>query len=163
MYQQVLDDCTRALASDRKHARAYEDRGSLYLILNQDSLALADGDSLIKVDPGNRLGYSIRGTAYQHLNQPEKAVLDYTKCIELFPEHDFAYVNRGTILFSKEKFQEALNDFSKAIAINPLGSYYLNRSFCYFRLGDLANAKADMDMAMQKGENVSAEYKASFK
>jgi tetratricopeptide (TPR) repeat protein len=163
MFQQVLDDCTIALKADPKHARAYEDRGALYLNLNKDSLALADGDSLVKIDPGNRLGYSIRGTAYQRLNQLDKAVDDFTKCISLFPDHDFAYVNRGTVLFSQAKYKEALNDYSKAISINPAGSYYLNRSFCYFKLGDLANAKADMEVALQKGENVSAEYQNAFK
>jgi len=90
-------------------------------------------------------------------------VEDFTTCISLFPDHDFAYVNRGTVLFSQEKYKEALNDYSKAISINPIGSYYLNRSFCYFKLGDLANAKTDMEVAMQKGENVSAEYRAAFK
>lgn len=163
MFQQVIDDCNAALKSDPHHARAYEDRGAIYLDLNRDQEALADGDSLVKIDPANRLGYTIRGTAYQRLNQPEKAMEDYTKCISLFPEHDFAYINRGSLFFKNGKYKEALDDYSKAISIKPAASLYLNRSYCYYRMGDLAKAKEEFKTALQMGAVVSEEYRNAMK
>ena len=163
LFQQVIDDCTIALKSDPKHARAYEDRGAIYLNQSRYAEALADGDSLVKIDPGNRMGYSILGSAYQRLDQPEKAMAEYSKCISLFPDHFFAYGNRGTILFKFEKYNEALADFNMAIRLSPTGQYFLNRSYCYFRLGDTAKAKEDMLTAKQLGENATAEYQNALK
>ena len=105
----------------------------------------------------------MRGASYDYLNQPEQAKDDYTKCISLFPDNEFAYVNRGAILFEENRYKEALDDFNKAISLSPGGNYYLNRSYCYFKLGDLIKAKEDMQTAIRKGETVSVEYQNALK
>ena len=163
LLQLSLADCNVALKTDPRHAKGYENRGLIFLHLNLSKEALADGDSLIKLDPKNKLGYTIHGTAYQRLNEPEKAMADFTKSIELFPDDDFSYGKRGTILYNQyQKYSEALEDFNKAISIRPTGQYYINRSYCYYRLGDTAKAKESVRSALQMGESVSADYKKSL-
>ncbi|HET9826145.1 MAG TPA: hypothetical protein VFP87_12485, partial [Chitinophagaceae bacterium] len=71
---------------------------------------------------------------------------------------DISLNNRGTILYNKKRYSDAQMDYSRAIELNPKGSYYLNRSFCYFELGDLARAKTDAQMALQKGIAVDTSY-----
>jgi protein O-mannosyl-transferase len=160
LIQKALEDCNAALKTNPKHVRAYEDRGIVYLRMQRYDEARADGDSLIKFAPWNKLGYTIRGTAYQFLTQYDKAIEDFTKCLQLFPGDDFSYGKRGMIYFNYlQKYPEALADFNEAIRYNPRGQYYHNRSLTYFRLGDIANAKADMYAAEQRGEVISSDYK----
>jgi hypothetical protein len=56
LLQRALEDCNEALKVPLNHAKAYENRQNIYLRLKKDSLALSDANSLIKLEPGNRLG-----------------------------------------------------------------------------------------------------------
>jgi tetratricopeptide (TPR) repeat protein len=152
LYRLALEDCNIALKINPNLAAGYEKRGLIYLGLGRLKEALADGEALVKRDPKNKIGYDVRGTVYFRYNQPEKALVNYDTCILLKPDDHRSYSNRGTIYLNYyQKYKEALQEYNKAISISPLGSYYLNRSICYYRMGDLAKARADADSAVQKG------------
>ncbi len=158
--QQALEDCNIALEIKPTHKAGYETRGLIYLDLNRNKEALADAESLIKLDPENKLGYDIRGSAYGRLNEPEKAFADFNKCLSLSQDNHRAFNNRGALLLNYyKKYSEALTDFNKAISLHPQGNYYLNRSICYFRLNDLAKAKADAQIALQMGTFIPNNYR----
>ena len=160
LLQQALEDCTIAIKYKPDHAKGYENRQNIYLRLNKDSLALADASSLIKLEPGNKLGYFTRGMAYFRLNQPEKSLDDYNKSLAIDPNSAFALDARGSLLYNFfQRYQEAITDFNKAIQISPLGNSYLNRSKCYYQLGEMEKAKADAIMAIQKGVTVPDSYR----
>src|SRR6186713_3138193 len=164
LLQTALDDCNEALKTPLNHAKAYENRQNIYLRLNKDSLALSDANSLIKLEPKNRLGYYTKGVAYQRFNIPDSAIVYFGKCLELSPNTDFALNNRGSLLFNHyKKYNEAMADFTKAIQINPQGDYYLNRSYCYYQLGQIELAKADVRVAMQKNIVIPDNYKQLLK
>jgi len=164
LLQRALEDCNEALKTPINHAKAYENRQNIYLRLNKDSLALSDASALIRVEPSNRLGYYTKGAVYQRFNMPDSAIFYFNKCLELSPNTDFALNNRGSILFNYyKKYNEALADFTKAIQINPQGDYYLNRSYCYYQLGQLELAKADVRVAMQKNIVIPDNYKQLLK
>ncbi len=97
-----------------------------------------------------------------HLNRMDEALADLNMCIKIKPDDDISFSNRGSILYYQKKYQEAKQDFSKAILISPKGNYYLNRSFCYFELGDFASAKSDAQMALQNGVPVDSSYRKSL-
>jgi tetratricopeptide (TPR) repeat protein len=158
--QTALEDCNVALKTNANHAKGYENRQNIYLRLNKDSLALADANSLIRLEPRNRLGYYTKGSVYQRFNMPDSALTSFNKCLEISPNTDFALNNRGSILFNNyQKYNEALADFNRAIQINPSGDYYLNRSYCYYRLGQIDKAKADVSVALQKNIAVPENYR----
>jgi tetratricopeptide (TPR) repeat protein len=78
----------------------------------------------------------------------------------LNPTLDQAFSLRGTLLVNNfQKFSDGLSDFNKAIQLNPKGEYYLNRSICYYRLGDAEHAKADANIALQKGVDIGDSYR----
>jgi hypothetical protein len=54
-------------------------------------------------------------------------------------------------------------DFTKAIQINPQGDYYLNRSYCYYQLGQVELAKADVRVAIQKNIAIPDNYRQLLK
>jgi len=164
LLQRALEDCNEALKVPLNHAKAYENRQNIYLRLKKDSLALSDANSLINLEPGNRLGYYTKGAAYQRLNIPDSALKYFNKCLEISPNTDFALNNRGSLLFNYyKKYNEAMADFTKAIQINPQGDYYLNRSYCYYQLGQVDLAKADVRVAIQKNITIPDNYKQLLK
>ncbi|HMK19511.1 MAG TPA: tetratricopeptide repeat protein [Chitinophagaceae bacterium] len=164
LLQRALEDCNEALKVPLNHAKAYENRQNIYLRLKKDSLALSDANSLINLEPGNRLGWYTKGVAYQRLNIPDSALKYFNKCLEINPNTDFALNNRGSLLFNYyKKYNEAMADFTKAIQINPQGDYYLNRSYCYYQLGQVDLAKADVRVAIQKNIAIPDNYKQLLK
>ena len=164
LLQRALEDCNEALKVPINHAKAYENRQNIYLRLNKDSLALSDASSLIRLEPMNRLGYYTKGAVYQRFNIPDSAILYFNKCLEISPSTDFALNNRGSLLFNYyKKYKEAMADFTKAIQINPQGDYYLNRSYCYYQLGQVELAKADVRVAIQKNIAIPDNYRQLLK
>jgi tetratricopeptide (TPR) repeat protein len=161
LFRSALEDCNIALRIKPNLAAGYEKRGLIYLGLGMMNEAFADADSLVKLDPGNKIGYDIRGTVHYRRNEPEKAMENYNKCIEINPADHRSYNNRASIYLNfYNKNEEALVDINKAISINPLGNYYLSRSICYYKMGDMGKAKEDALTAIQKGSQVDAGYKS---
>ena len=164
LLQRALDDCNESLKTKFNHAKAYENRQNIYLRLNKDSLALADAGMLIHFEPNNRLGYYTKGAVYQRFNMPDSALKYLDKCLTINPNTDFALNTRGSVLFNNyQKYNEALADFNKAIQLNPSGDYFLNRSYCFYRLNQYDKAKADAITAMQKGVTIPDSYKQLLK
>jgi len=164
LLDRALEDCTIALKAKSNHAKGYENRQNIYLRINKDTLALADANSLIRLEPKNRLGYYTKGVVYQRFNMPDSAMIYFNKCLELSPNTDFALNNRGSLLFNYyKKYKEAMADFTKAIQINPQGDYYLNRSYCYYQLGQVELAKADVRIAIQKNIAIPDNYRQLLK
>jgi len=60
---------------------------------------------------------------------------------------------------SFQKYNEALNEFNTAINLNPQASYLLNRSICYYKLGNMQKAKEDALMASKGGAVIPDNYK----
>jgi Flp pilus assembly protein TadD len=163
-FKQALEDCNIAIKANSNHGPAYENREFIYFNQGRYKDAVADATTLIRLDPRNHLGYVIRGASYVHLNDPEKALADLNKSLSIRAENEFALDNRASLLYNSfQRYTEAIADFTKAITINPQhGSYYLNRSYCYYRLGDMAKAKSDAQIAMQKGMAIPENYRQSL-
>lgn len=160
IYKVAYEDCAIALRSRPNHAPTFEYRGLMNLDRQRFKEALADANELIRLRPNYRIGYDIRATCYYKFNEPAKALADYDKCIELKPDDHRSYNNRGTIFMNSfQKYNEALNEFAAAIKIAPLGSYFLNRSICYYKMGDMVKAKEDALIAMQRGAVIPDNYK----
>jgi hypothetical protein len=159
LIHQALEDCNIAVNYDPEVPAAYEKRGLIYLDLNRNDEALADAIKLNQLQPGNKFGYYIRGTVAIRQNEPQKALASLDTCLSIDPQYAAALCNRGTVLFNAfMKYKEALADLDKAIAVDAQGTYYLNRSYCHFKLGDVQRAKADAEMALKKGTAVPQDY-----
>jgi tetratricopeptide (TPR) repeat protein len=160
LYSQALEDCTVALQLDPKHTLGYQNRINIFLILNRNREALSDAERIIKLDPRNEAGYLTKGIVYTRLNQADSALPNLNKTLAINPSSDLALNLRGTLMVNYyQKFPEALNDFNKAIGLVPKGDYYLNRSICYYRLGNIGQAKTDAQIAMQRGAVIVDSYR----
>ena len=160
LYKQAIEDCDIALKVNPNLAAGYEKRALIYLDLKKEKEAFPDADNLIRLDPGNKLGYYMRGTLYANMNEFEKALADFNKSLSISPDYHQVLNNRGTLFLNYyKKYPEALADFNEAIRLSPQGNYYLNRSICYYKLGDIARAKADAEIALQKGIAIPGNYR----
>ena len=114
---------------------------------------------VINHEAGGRSMYYMRGVAFSSLKQYENALADFNACLSINRADNEALYERGTLLVNHyKKYAEALADFDRAIQISPLGRYYLNRSICHYKLGELANAVADAQIASQKGVAIPENY-----
>ena len=104
--------------------------------------------------------YYMRGISYNSLGYQDKAFADFNRCLAIDPAYTEALYYRGTLLANYyNKNAEALKDFTKAIQLNAQGKYFLNRSICYYKLGDSARAREDGQMAIQKGIALPENYR----
>jgi tetratricopeptide (TPR) repeat protein len=156
----ALEDCNVAIRVKPGHAKGYENRQSIYLLLHRDTLALADANSLLSLEPQNSHAMYSKAIVYVRFNKPDSALIWFNKSLAVNPNADPVLNNRGSLLFNSfQRYAEALVDFTKAIGLNPQGEYYYHRSLCYYKLGDIPKAKADALVAVQKGIALPAELK----
>jgi len=160
LLQQALEESSIAIKLKPTHVKAYENRENIYLLLKRDSLAMADADSLARLDPQNSHAFYTKGVVYMRFNKPDSALIWFNKSIALNPNVDAVLNNRGSLLFNNfRRYNEALTDFTKAIELNPQGEYFYHRSLCYYQMGDIAKAKSDALTAMEKGMLLPESYK----
>jgi tetratricopeptide (TPR) repeat protein len=161
IYKVAFEDCAIALSVRPNHAPAFEYRGLMYLDRQQFKEGLADANELIRLKPDYRIGYDMRATCYYKMNEPAKALADYDKCVEIKPDDHRSINNRGSLYMNSfQKYNEALNEFNKAININPQASYILNRSICYYKMGNMQKAKEDALIASQRGAVIPDNYRS---
>jgi hypothetical protein len=135
LFMRVIEDCTEGINID--------------IALSKDSIKM-----------GARSKYYMRGNSYFKLKQYQKALADFDTCILINGNDHDLLNNRGSLLFNYfKKYNEALSDFNRAIQISPEGRYYLNRSICYYNLGNVENAKADAQVALEKGVVIQESYR----
>lgn len=162
LLQNALEDCNIAIKLKPTHIKAYENRQNIYLMLKKDSLAMADAETLLKLEPSNAAAFYTKGFAYMRFNMFDSSLFWYNKSIGANPNADWVLNARGTLLFNFKRTSEGLTDFTKAVELNPLGEYFYNRSVCYFTLGDVSKAKSDALIAIEKGFNVPGTYRTSL-
>ena len=157
----ALEDCNVSIRIKPNHPKAYEYRQNIFLRLGKDSAAFADADKLITLDPNNHFGYYTKGMFYFRSNRPDSSKYFFDKCLGINSDLDYALNARGCLFFNNYNlFNEALADLNKAIELNPTGEYFLNRSKCFYQLGNLGMAKTDALKAMEMGEVIEADYRS---
>ena len=83
VYEQAIEDYTRAIELDEAFAEAYFNRGVSYYELGQYQEAITDLSQAIRLDPADDNYYSRRSLAYLFADQPELAQSDQDRCDEL--------------------------------------------------------------------------------
>ena len=111
--------CTKLIAVDPKHRKAYDNRCQAYNQLEQYDKALADCDMAIKLTPSTASPYNNRGVTHEMRGDYEAALKDYDKAVELNPRFAGAFANRGDVYAKKGEKQRAITEYRAALAIEP--------------------------------------------
>ena len=93
-FDEVIEECNRAIELDSDLVVAYYNRGCAYGSLGEYERAIEDYDEAIGLDPEYADAYNNRGCAYGSLGEHERAIEDFDEAIRLDPEFTLAYSNR---------------------------------------------------------------------
>jgi tetratricopeptide (TPR) repeat protein len=114
-----LDACTKLIALEPKHRKAFDNRCQANNELMQYEKAQADCDTAIALTPSTASPYNNRGVSYEMRGNLEAALKDYDKALALNPRFAVALANRGDVYAKKGEKERAIADYRAALAIEP--------------------------------------------
>ncbi|MFK8184579.1 MAG: tetratricopeptide repeat protein [Phormidesmis sp.] len=117
---------TQALDVNPNDPDVLNNRCSAYFATEQLTLALADCNQGLSINPRNASLYTVRGNIHLQQNETQQAIQDYSRTIELSEDiggdprrQASAYSNRASALMQTPDPEGALADINKALEINP--------------------------------------------
>ncbi len=154
------EDCDVALKANPKHYASLDIRTLAHVRLGELEQALPYAERMVQLAPQNPKGYVLLGTVFQRMKRYDEAIEAFNRALALSPDDVDALNGRGASLFNgKQQYQQALADFDKALTIQPNnGMALLNRSRCYYMLGDKARAQENAQKARAAGTAVPEDY-----
>lgn len=94
--------------------------------------------------------YKHRGMAFFAQSRYHEALQDFSACLILDVDCYKAFYYRGVVKGVLEDFPGAIDDFTAALKIHPYHFYSrYRRALTYYRLGDIAQAHADCEIALR--------------
>ncbi|MBI4843108.1 MAG: tetratricopeptide repeat protein [Nitrospirae bacterium] len=149
-FDKAIDDYSKAIKIDPRHAKAYSNRGSAYESMGKLGRALEDFTKAIELSPELAGVYSNRGNVLLKMKRYDDAVKDYDRAIEIDPGYSKGYTNRGVAYGAMGRNDLAIKDYTKAVEMDPWsGKAYNNRGFVYESMGRYEEALADYSKAIE--------------
>lgn len=115
--------CTSVTLSQQGNAAmgasAHNARGVAYKHSGQLTLALAEYNQALALDPDDAEALDNRGVIWNAQGRYERALADYNRAIALSPSDSSAYYNRGNTYANMGLTQKAIADFRRALKIEP--------------------------------------------
>jgi len=152
--QEALNVLSMAIDEHADQARLYAVRGSLLLEAARITLALADLERAVKLDPIDAEALTNRSQAYRRFGRIDQALADLDRALKIAPDLLAARFNRGAMRYGTGDYRSALEDFDRCVALDPnLPGPYFNRASVRDALGDKKGAIADLDRFLQISRN----------
>ena len=170
----ALEHCNRAVNFAYEDKRAWGNRGHLRRERGELELALTDLDRALKFDPSYVFARLRRAQCLQTLGRLEEAERDLGEILlknpcdavacSLWqeiraqrglandaaqlpqPKDVSAFITRGMGFAQNNEHLRAIADYDAAIALSPAPYAFLNRGLSQRALGNLAQAKADLEV-----------------
>jgi tetratricopeptide (TPR) repeat protein len=118
--------------------------------LGDDSEAIKNYTTAIRINPKMEAAHNNRGGAHYRRGEYVKAIKDFSCALELNPSYALAYYNRGNAYYGKGDLVRAIEDFTCAIQINPKDSAaYNNRGWALLQKQKAAASIKDFDRALK--------------
>jgi len=148
-YQSAMSDYNRAIAIDPRESDFFNDRGNLWIDLDNNERSLQDYDQAILLKPDYALPYVGRGAALRNLKRPNEALVALNKAISLDPTAWLPFEQRAYIYEDREDWRAMYNDANRLIELKP--DYHLGYEFrgeAYFEAGQYQAAINDFAKAI---------------
>jgi tetratricopeptide (TPR) repeat protein len=160
-YESELANANKALQTE-KNVSNYCRRAFAYEWLGKYDEAIADCNLAITIDPRDPDGYESRASVYHKTGQHDLAIADYTKAISLNSKDAiYCYHERGKIHQELGRYDAAIADYTKALNVGPDDDeLYYTRGEAFYKKGNLAKAKADLNTCLQNSVNTELIGKA---
>ena len=112
-YPQAVQNYTKAIESEPHYAKAYYNRGYIYIKMRKYKLAISDLDKAIEIDPKYAAAYHVRGIAYSFKKKYKQAIADYSQAIKLEPDNKSFYFSRMSVYFRTNNRDKIWKDILK--------------------------------------------------
>lgn len=147
-YELAIADLDTAIELDPSDAFARFSRGNVYRKMGEFDQALADYTRAIELEP-NASAYFQRGRVYTEIGEFGLALSDFDDAIGLDQTNAAIYRARGFVFFELKEPELAIDDFSVVIDFDPNdAASHLLRGWSYTLLGDILNARIDLENAV---------------
>jgi tetratricopeptide (TPR) repeat protein len=147
---EALGACDRAVTLAPKNAMAYNIRGLVGLRLRNYSVAAADLDRSIDLNPNLYYAYDNLALVRQAQNNLLAALNLSRQAVQVAPQSAGARSLLGQLLVLNRDYQQGLMELNRALGSNPrLAGAYEARAVAHQALGNTAQAKFDTQLAKQ--------------
>lgn len=156
--EQLMSD---AIYYRPRNAQWYMGRGQVYRAMGKYHLALYDFNSVVKLEPRNAPCYCLRSVCLRKLRKYAAALADMNTALQLEPDNSAFRFYRALILLDVEEYGPAVEDFGAA-SENERYAFKarLNRAICHERMGNFAEATADLAALVRLEPHNTAGYDA---
>ena len=145
----MIYKANKALELNPDDAKAYYNRGTAQLVLENYVEAVKDLTKSIELEPSAD-AYFNRGLAMRLGKNNAQAIEDFSKAIELFPDHWGYHFERANARIVTEDYEGAKADGSELVRLLPKEpeSYFV-RGLAAYLGGDLDAGLADANKALE--------------
>jgi Tfp pilus assembly protein PilF len=158
-YKREIQEYTRRITSSSGDAKAYYERGSSYLRIEEFEAAFKDYTESIRIDSKFSLGYVGRGRIYHIKGDKDAALKQYSTAIKVNPNSPSAYVARGGVYLEMNNNSAAFSDYSNSVRLDPkYASGYVGRGNVYQRAGDKDAALSEYKKSIQIDPSYAIAY-----
>ncbi len=106
----------------RAYIKAYRDRGYVYAQNGDFINAIADFDTIIKLQPGVTIYLIMRGLFYAELQEYDDAVKNWNKALSLNKKDVTPIVLKGAARYAQRDFEGAVTLLNEAVSVDPANS-----------------------------------------
>ena len=148
--QTMIYKANQALEKDPKDAKAYYNRGTAQLNLDNYEAAVSDFTRSISLEPKSADTYFNRGLAYRLEKKNSEAIQDFSKAIGLHSNNWAYYFERCNARIVSNDFDGAIADGSEVIRLTPKEAEgYFIRGLAHYLKGDLDAGLTDAQKALE--------------
>ncbi len=156
-YDYAADEYSKILKLDEHNLAALFFRAYCYIQLRQYSMARADYDAFLAIQPEHLEAHLGLARVLQLLNRRADAVDELNRCVQMFPDSADAYAARAAYETQLKQYDAALYDWDEALRLRPNdASLTVSKVDVLLNLGRIREAREALDKAVKQGTTRAA-------
>ena len=151
-YDYAAEEYSKVLKQDERNLAALYFRAYCYTQLRQYSMARADYDAFLAIQPEHLEAHLGLARVLQLLNRRADAVDELNRCVQMFPDSADAYAARAAYETQLKQYDAALYDWDEALRLRPNdASLTVSKVDILLNLGRVREAREALDKAVKQG------------
>ena len=156
-YDYAAEEYSKVLKQDERNLAALYFRAYCYTQLRQYSMARADYDAFLAIQPEHLEAHLGLARVLQLLNRRADAVDELNRCVQMFPDSVDAYAARAAYETQLKQYDAALYDWDEALRLRPNdASLTVSKVDILLNLGRIREAREALDKAVKQGTTRAA-------
>ena len=156
-YDYAAEEYSKVLKQDERNLAALYFRAYCYTQLRQYSMARADYDAFLAIQPEHLEAHLGLARVLQLLNRRADAVDELNRCVQMFPDSADAYAARAAYETQLKQYDAALYDWDEALRLRPNdASLTVSKVDILLNIGRIREAREALDKAVKQGTTRAA-------